>query len=66
MSIFFLPFTIKDQLKTVQDLLKVRFLKHDEKMELEKINNDLKFNIPLKMSEKEFLKSLITKYGTFA
>jgi len=31
LTIFYLPFTLKEQLKAVQDLLKVPFLKQDEK-----------------------------------
>ena len=66
MAIFWLPFSLPEQLKAVHSLLKVPFLTHDEKMELERIENDLKFNIPLKMDEKEFLKILIKKFGSFA
>jgi len=65
MTIFFLPFTIREQLKAVQDLLKVPFLKQGEKKELERIENELKFQTPLDQSEKEFLKTIISKYGSF-
>jgi len=65
MTIFYLPFTIKGQLKAVQDLLKVRFLKRGEKDELERIENELKFRIQLDQCEKEFLKIIISKYGSF-
>jgi len=65
MTIFYLPITIKEQLKAVQDFLKVRFLKHDEKKELERIENELKFRIPLNPNDKEFLKTIISKYGSF-
>ena len=65
MTIFFLPFTIREKLKAVQDLLKVPFLKQGEKKELERIENELKFQTPLDESEKEFLKTIISKYGSF-
>ena len=65
MTIFYLPITIKEQLKAVQDLSKVRFLKHDEKKELDRIENELKFRIPLNPNVKEFLKTIISKYGSF-
>ena len=66
MSIFWLPFSLPEQLKAIRDLLKVRFLKHDEKKELETIENELRLNIPLNMNRKEFLKTIIVKYGAFA
>jgi len=66
LAIFWLPFSLSEQLKTVHSLLKVPFLTHDEKMELKRIENDLKFNIPLKMDEKEFLKTIIARYGAYA
>jgi len=65
MTIFYLPFTIKGQLKAVQDLLKVRFLKRGEKNELERIENELEFRILLNFNDKEFLKNIIAKYGSF-
>jgi len=65
MTIFYLPITIKEQLKAVHDLLKVRFLKHDEKKELDRIEKELKFRIPLNLNDKEFLKTIISKYGSF-
>ena len=66
MSIFWLPFSLPEQLKAVHALLKIPFIPHDEKKELETIENELRFNIPLNLSQKEFLKTIITKYGAFA
>lgn len=65
MTIFYLPFTHKEQLTAVHDLLKVPFLKQDEKKELERIENQLAFRTPLAQSEKEFLKTIISNYGSF-
>ena len=65
MTIFFLPFTLKEQLTAVQDLLKVPLLKQGEKKELERIENELAFRTPLDQSEKEFLKTIISNYGSF-
>ena len=61
LTIFYLPFTLKEQLKAVQDLLKVPFLKQDEKKELERIENQLAFRTTLDQNEKEFLKTIISK-----
>jgi len=66
LAIFWVPFSLSKQLKAIRDLLKVRFLKHDEKKELETIENELRLNIPLNMNQKEFLKAIIAKYGAFA
>ena len=65
LTIFYLPFTLKEQLKAVQDLLKIPFLKQDEKKELERIENQLAFRTRLDQSEKEFLKTIISNYGSF-
>jgi len=65
LAIFWLPFSLHEQLKAIRTLLKVRFLYHDEKKELEKIEAELGLNIPLNMNQKEFLKTIITKYGAF-
>ena len=65
MAIFYLPFTIDKQLKAIQGLLKIRFLKNQEEKELKRIETDLKFKIPLNLAQKEFLKTIIAKYGSY-
>jgi len=65
LAIFYLPFTIDRQLKAIQDLLKIRFLKNQEEKELKRIETDLKFKIPLNLIQKEFLKTVIAKYGSY-
>jgi len=65
MAIFYLPFTIDKQLKTIQNLVKIRFLKNQEEKELKRIETDLKFKIPLNLVQKEFLKTVIAKYGSY-
>jgi len=65
LTVFFLPFTIDQQLKTIQSLLQVLLLKNDEKKELERIQKDLKFRVPLNPAQKEFLKIIIAKYGSY-
>jgi len=65
LAIFWLPFSLPEQLKAVHDLLKIRFLNNDERKELEKIENELRLNIPLNMNQKGFLKTIIIKYGSF-
>jgi len=66
LSIFWLPFSLPEQLKAIRDLLKIRFLNNDERKKLEAIENELRLNIPLNMNQKEFLKTIIVKYGAFA
>jgi len=65
LAVFFLPFTINEQLKIIQNLLQIWFLKNNEKKELERIQKDLKFRVPLNPAQKEFLKIIIAKYGSY-
>jgi len=46
-------------------MLDIKFLKNEKKRELERIETDLKFKIPLNLAQKEFLKTIITKYGIY-
>lgn len=63
MAIHWLPFTIEKQLEAIQAILQIKFLLYDEKKELERIKNNLRYRISVNHSEKDFLQKMISKYG---
>ena len=63
MGVYWLPFTTEEQLRVIQALLKISFIGNDEKSELERIGNNLKWNRFLADNETKYLQSMIDKYG---
>lgn len=63
MGVYWLPFTIDEQVKVLQGLLKISFLDYEERIKLEQIEHNLSSNRFLTNEESRYLKLIINRYG---
>ena len=63
MGVYWVPFSIPNQLEAVQLLQKVPFIPQEQRKFLFDIENSLKRNIHLTANEKQKLQEILTKFG---
>ena len=63
MGVYWVPFSIPNQLEVVQLLEEVPFIPQEQRKFLFDIENSLKRNIHLTANEKQKLQEILTKFG---